>query len=235
MTTARDICNSILRKLHILGQGQVKGADELNIVLDNVNDMLATWSVEGSLVYTESSDTFSLTSGKQKYTIGTGQDFESPRMLKIRSAYVSQGGTDYSLKDYDQKDFSRISQKASLGIPDVYYFNGGYPSPEISFYPVPSGALTVTLNSIKPLSSFSTLDTVYEIPPEYKSAIIYNGAMWCAADYEREPTRSVSRLANSTKKALKVQNMSNDRFTSCLGVPGSANRVRQDSNIYRGW
>ena len=233
-TTARDICKAIMRKLHVLGQGQSVTDGELNDVLENVNDMLASWSVEGSLVYTESSDTFNLVSGQASYTVGTSQDFNTDRILNITSAYVTQGNTDYSLTDYDQAQYARISVKTTQGIPEVYYYNADYPIADLTLYPIPTGATTITLNSEKELTGFSDLDTVYALPPEYKAAIIYNGAVHVSSEYEKEPTPSVYRLASRSKKAIETQNQKNNRYISCLGVPEAENQ-KNDYDILRGF
>lgn len=234
MTTARDICNSVLRKLHVLGQGQIVPDQELNDVLQNINNMLATWSAEGNLVYTHSSDTFSLTGGKSTYTVGSGQDFDTDRILDIKSAYVSQGAVDYSLKSYSQDEYAGITQKADGGIPDVYYYDGNFPTANISLYPVPNGVTTLTINSVKELTGFASLDTDYALPPEYESAIIYNAAVWTAPEYEKEPTRAVYNLANRTKSAIKSQVKRNDVIVSSLDVPYAEGNNTLD-NIYRGY
>lgn len=234
MTTARDICKSVLRKLHVLGQGQSVSDNELNDVLENINDMLASWSVEGNLVYTESSDTFNLVTGKASYTVGTGQDFDTGRILNITSAYVTQGSTDYTLTDYDQAQYAGINVKTIQGIPEVYYFNSDFPVGDLTFYPVPASVSTVTVNSEKELTSFVDLDTVYAMPPEYKAAIVYNAVIWCAAEYEKEPLRSVINLANRTKKAIETQNARNNRYISTIDVPASGSR-RNEHDILRGF
>lgn len=234
MTTARDICNSILRKLHVLGRGQIIPDDQLNDVLNNINNMLATWSIEGSLVYTQSSETFSLTSGQATYTIGSGQDFDTTRILDIVSAFTSQGETDYPLQSYNQTQYNYIENKNIGGIPEVYYFDGGYSVSNISLFPVPSGVTTITLNTKKQLDGFVDLDTVYALPPEYEAAIIYNAAIWIAPEYEKEPTRGVINIANRTKKAIETQNRRNDRKISYLNVPAAENQ-RYEGDILRGY
>lgn len=233
MTTARDICKAVLRKLHVLGQGHSVPNDELNDVLRNINDMLATWSVEGNLVFTEDSNTFPLTSAAT-YTIGSGQDFDTDRMLHITSAYVTQGQTDYTLESYDQAEYAMISNKTLSGIPQIFYYDENYPVANISFYPVPTSVTSVTLNTEKPLTSFADLDTVYALPPEYRAAIIYNAAVWVAPEYEKEPTRSVVRIANRTKKAVQSQNARNNKNISYLGIPPSESYT-YTSDILRGY
>lgn len=234
MVTARDICKSILRKLHVLGQGQSVSNDELNDVLSNVNNMLSVWSVEGNLVYTETSETFNLVTGQASYSIGTSQDFNTSRILDITSAYVTNSATDYILSSYDQAQYAAITNKTIGGIPEIYYFDGDYPVSNIKLYPVPSGVSTITLNTQKQLTGFADLDTVYALPEEYGAGIIFNGCIWVGPDYEKEPTPSVMKLANRTKKAIETQNRRNNRAVSTLGVPQSEEQSN-NYDIFRGF
>jgi len=233
MTTARVIVEAVLRKLSKLGTGESLDANEANDVLESLNDMLAVWSVEGNLIYTETSETFPLVSGTASYEIGSGGDFNTTRPVDVTSVYITLGTTDYILNEYGQTDYAQITNKSITGTPEIYYYNDGYPLATITLYPVPTAG-TITINSFKPLTAFTDLNTVFSLKPEYKAALVYNGAIWMASEYEMEPPLQVVRIANRTKKALTVSNARNDLITSNLGVPKSEND-RYDQDILRGY
>lgn len=231
--TARDIVTDILRKIHVLGAGASLDETEANDVLSTVNDMLATWSVQGNLVFTETEETFNLVNGQAAYTIGSGGDFNTTRPVKITSAYISIGDTDYPLVSYEQAEYSAIADKEVTGTPDIYYYDADFPLATIKLYPVPSGVDTITINSEKPLTGFTDLDTVYALPPEYRSAIVYNGAVWVAPEYEREASMTVKKLATQTKTAVKTQNAKNNKNSSVVDAPQQSGTTT--GNVYRGY
>jgi hypothetical protein len=232
MTTARDLIKDALRKIHVLGKGQSLDDDEADDALRLLNSMLAMWSVQGDLVFTSSKETFSLT-GAGTYTIGSGLDFSTVAPLYITSAYVTTGSTDYDLHRIDDTEYSAISQKTiASSIPEYYYYDGN-PTARIYLYPVDSGATSITINSVKPLTSFATLDTVYDMPAEYEIAIVYNLAVLIAPEYEKEPAFIVSRTANRSLEGIRAQNNRNNKRLASLG--GIPTRGQTEGNIYEGY
>lgn len=219
MTTALDLIKSSLRKIHVLGTGATLPNEEAADALSALNNMLASWSVEGDLVFTETIETFNLTNGQYEYTIGTGGDFNTVRPIKIVSAYVTQDSTDYPLKPMDWKQYSELSDKDLESIPDRFYYNADYPLGKIRLFPAPTGVTSITVYSEKPLSSLPTLTTVISLPSEYEAAIIYNLAIWLAPEYEREASMDVRDIAQETKAVVMAQNNRNERNLSRVNVP----------------
>ena len=76
MVTARKIINSAFRKIHVLGVGSTLSAEEANDALDTLNAMLASWSAEGDLIFTETVEEFPCTEA-ETYTMGVGGDFDT--------------------------------------------------------------------------------------------------------------------------------------------------------------
>jgi hypothetical protein len=233
MATALDIIKSSLRKIHVLGAGAPLSNEEASDALSTLNAMLSTWSAEGSLIYTESKETFN-TTGAASYTIGSGADFDTVRPLYFSAVYVTQGNIDYPLNQIDNQQYARIAQKDLGSIPEVYYYDAGFPTATLFLYPAPTSTSTVTLYSFKPLTSFTNLTTDFSMPEEYRAALEYNLAEWIAPEYEREASPSVKKIAKQTKDAVIGQNRRNENFISTIDVP--ADRSNKDSgNIYGGW
>jgi hypothetical protein len=231
MTTARDIIKDMLRKIHVLGKGSSLDDDEAQDALGTLNQMLSSWSVQGGYVFTETKETFNLGSAAS-YTIGSGADFNTSRPLKITSMYTTSGSIDYPVLQISNTDYSYISSKNTAGSdPYYFYYDANYPTGTIYFYPKPTGG-TVTINSLKQLTAFSTLDTAYNLPPEYEAALVYNGAVWIAPEYEREANMTVQRIAKQTKNNVLIQNSQKDYYTSKIDVPS---RDRVKGNIFEGY
>lgn len=231
MTTARNIIKDALRKIQILGKGSSLDASEADDALQTLNDMLATWSAEGDMIFTETKETFSLSSS-ESHTIGAGADFDTTRPLYISAAFVSQGDIDYSLEEIDNQSYASITQKDLGNIPEVFYYDAGYPTATIYLYPKPTSVSSITLYSFKPLSTFSDLDTVFAMPAEYRTALVHNLAVWIAPEYEREASPTIQRIAADAKDAVMAQNKRNEMFLSPIDIP---TRRQMLNNIYEGY
>lgn len=221
ITTARDLVKASLRKISALGVGQSLSAEEAQDALDELNNMLSDWSVEGDLIFTETKETFNLTDNKTTYTIGLGQDFDTTKFINISAAYVTSSGSDYSLMPISRDEYAKKTQKDIGSIPDEFYYDDNYPIANIYLYPTPVNTQSITIYSDKQLTEFASLDTSYAFPAYYRSAIIYNLAMRIAPEYEKEPSATVQREAAKTKKNIKVQNTRNNVYLSQMNVPAS--------------
>lgn len=231
MTTARDIVKASLRHIAVLGTGSSLDATEANDALSLLNAMLASWSAEGDMLFVETKEKFNLTTA-DIYTIGTGGDFNTTRPISINSAYVTQGNTDYYLTEYNNEQYSNLAFKGTTGgIPDVYYYDGDYPLAKIYIYPKPSGVTTITLNSVKQLSEFTSLDTVFNLPKEYLLALEYNLSVMIAPQYEKEASMTVKQVANSSKKTVQAQIKKRNYPKAKIDVP---QRDTNNFNIYSG-
>jgi hypothetical protein len=216
MAKARDIIKAALRKIEVLGSGKDLSAEDASDGLEALNGMISAWSVEGAMIYTETKETFNLTSNKGSYTIGSGGDFDTTRPTKIDAAYVRHGGVDYPLTIEGKNDYSIISDKESTGIPSKLYYDENYPLGNIYLWPVPSGSMEITLVTEKPLSEFSSLNTEFAMPPEYKRALIFNLAVEISPEYGRTPHPNVSAIARTSKSVVKTQNRRNDKKTVAI-------------------
>lgn len=229
MTTARDIVKAALRKIHVLGQGASLSGELADNGFKALNRMIATWSVQGNMIYSEQFETFPLVGGQSTYTLGAGGDFDTTRVTRISSAYVTQGQTDYIMTRWDKDDYASIPQKdLNGGIPRIFYFDAGFPLSTIRLYHTPGGVSTITLVDETILDQFTDLDTEFSMPPEYEDALIYNLALRMAPEYEREPSRSVRQIAYETKAAVKIQNSKNDKHRSSIDVPSRSRGYRSD-------
>ncbi len=233
MTTARDIIEASLRKLHVLGKGSALDNDEAQDALEALNDMLSIWSAEGDLIFTESKETFSVSGAQEFYTIGTGGDFGTVRPLYLSYVYTSTGEVDYPAQRMDNQQYGAITQKNIGSIPQYFYYDAGFPLARLYLYPTPSAVQSVTLHSFKPLAKFESLNTEFNMPAEYKAALVYNLAVWLSDEYEIQPSANVMRLAHHTKDVVEAQNKRNEFFTSSVDVP--ADRSRPSGNICEGW
>ena len=139
------------------------------------------------------------------------------------------------MKRYDVRQYSGLSDKTTGSIPEIFYYDGNYPTATIFLYPVPSSVNTITLYSKKALTQFASLDSTLILPPEYETALVYNLAVWVAPEYEREPSRQVQKIAAKSLMAVERQNLRNTSVNiSTITVPRPENQDG-DYNVLRGY
>lgn len=205
MTTARDIITKALQKNGVLTSNDGLSGDEVVDGLFNLNAMLESWANDSLLCYATVLESFDLVSGQADYTIGTGGDFDTARPMKILSAFIRQGETDYPLSIVNAVDYDNLAEykEITTGIPEAITLNGGFPLNTITFYYVPSGGLKFFLRSEKYLTNIPTLDTVIQFPVGWVKALIDNLAIEEAPNYGQPLTESLVMSANKSIGAIK--------------------------------
>lgn len=232
MSSAQSIIEEALRKIQVLGAGSSLDATEAQQSLVTLNDMLASFSAEGAMIFQETKETFTLVSGQASYTIAAAGDFATTAPLYITAAYITQGDTDYPLSSVDERQYANIVQKdIQSSVPDCFYYDANYPTANIYLYPVPSTG-TITLYSRKYLTAFTGLTDTFAMPAQYRAMLVHNLAIWLAPEYEREASPTVRRIAAKTKKTVMVQNDRNEDYVSEItGLPSRT----ESGNIYTGY
>lgn len=232
MTTARNIIERAHKKIHVLGVGQNLGATEAQDALNDLNDLMASLSVETGVIYNQARETFNLT-GAISYTIGTGGDFNTDRPAYIDSVFItSTGGNDYDLISEDVRRYDERYDKDFKGIAENYYYASDYPLGKIYLYPVPDASYTITISSHKPLTSFASLDAVYAFPPEYKRMLINGLAIERAPNYEKEASPAVMKAYRESKHNVKIAAQRSQEYLSDNAIRDIG---RGHFDIYRGW
>lgn len=209
--TGRDLLTASLRLIGALAPGEPIQAQEATDGLAAINRMIDSWSNEDLLIYSNTRESFPLTPGVQTYTIGVGGTFNTSNPQRFTS--VMLGITSVSptlevpLRILSESEWSMIPEKGlSSSICTDVYFDGAYPLENINIYPIPTVANTLVIYSLKPLSTITTLDTVFTLPPGYERALVFNGAVELAPEYGRAITEIVMSTATESKSVLKRMN-----------------------------
>jgi len=200
MTTALDLITRSLKDLSVLDSIETPSADQAADGLVFLNDLISAWSNEGCMVYTQTPNVLTLT-GSQAYTVGSGGTFNTPRPIVPIYAYYALSGVDYPVEIITGEQYSRITYKASGGIPTCIAFNTDVPLSTMYIYPVPStGTLVVVSQS--PMTGLATLTTVLAFPNGYERAFRLS------LDVEMMPTygafnQQLVAMAEDAKAAIK--------------------------------
>ena len=230
--TARQIVLKSLRKIHVIGQGQTLEAEQENDAFSDLNEMLALMSADGFVIPYITQESFSVTSGTQSYSIGSGATWDTDRPVDIKGGYIRSGGSDYYLKPMGRRDFNSISLKGSTGIPEQFYYRDGYPNGTVYFDYTPSISGTVYLELEKPLGSISSLTSTISLPPEYHEFIWSNLCIRLAPEYETQVPTEVAVLAEKSESIIKRRNFA-DRIPTAQFDAILTTKQRFD--IENGW
>lgn len=206
MATVLDLIEGSLRLIEELGAGQTASSEDANDAFYALNSMLETWSIEGDLVYTETTETFTLTANDGSYTMGSGGDFNTARPIRLLAAVLKNGNNETPLSIYNIDQWAAIPDKTIAGIPSVIYMDNNFATANINLYPVPSTTYSLVLYTEKPLTAFTSTGQTLSLPPGYERALRYNLAVEIAPEYGKEAKPSVMSAAVESKNLVKNQN-----------------------------
>ena len=219
MATANDIIRGSLRLLGAISSGEDPSSAETSDGLSTLNELIESWSNESLMIFSDTEDLFDLVVGQQSYTWGSGGDFSTTRPLKILkvSLKIVTQTPNYELpiSIYNLEQWRNLIQKdISTSLPSVCYYDESYPLGTLSFYPKPSVANKVIINSKKLLTSFASSTDSVELPPGYVRALKYNLAIDLSSEYGQEPSNTVMSIANESKASIKRLNIRNEQLVS---------------------
>jgi hypothetical protein len=207
MTTAQDIVNGAIKKIGVLRKNESPTADESVDALNVLNDLLASWSNDSLLCYATITDAAMPISPAASYLIGVGQTLNTVRPMWIKAANTTIGGLDYAMQIVPEEEFQLqiIQKNVTSNIPLYLTYNNAYPYGTIKLWPQVSPNSTLTLMSEKLIASFTSLTSIFDMPPGWSHALKLNLATHLYSDYNLPPDALVVQHAKEAKGALKKQ------------------------------
>lgn len=209
MATALDIIKGAMRDIGAIAAGEAPSGSESTDALEALNDMLEDWSNDGLLIYENAIENFTLTSGTNNYSIGSGATFDTvrPELIKDATIKLSAADSEIPMKVLNIEEWSRIQLKSIQStLPQLLFYNPTFPNGTIYLYPTPSAASVLTLYTKKPLSSFATTGTTVTLPMGYKRALRKNLAIELADEFGASISQNLMMLATQSKAWIKRKN-----------------------------
>lgn len=196
-----------MRLIGAIATGETPSADELSDGLSTLNDLLDSWSNEGLLIYSVTRETFPLTQGQSRYSIGVGGDFDTSRPQKIQEATILSSGNELPLNILNVQEYAAISIKTTTSnIPSDIYLEGTFPLNYLNLYPTPSSADSLVLYSLKPLSKYTLSSDTVSLPPGYARALRYNLALELSPEYGKPLNELIISVAQESKASIQRYN-----------------------------
>lgn len=214
MTTARDIITLALYDAGIFGQDQTPNASDINNGLTRLNDMLSQWNTNRWLIY-HLKDLSIACTGAVYYTIGPGADIDvTPRPDRLEDGcFIRQvtppqpNSPDWPLKLIQSREaYNNIRLKQLGSFPQYVFMDTDYPTGKVYPWPLPSNLYSLHILVKDPLQSFSSLNTVYNMPAPYLRAIRFNLQEELLVAYKLPPDEKLSGMARGALNNIRDQN-----------------------------
>jgi len=211
MATANRIIRQALGKLGLVSPGEsVKPGDAADCLIA-LNTMLDQWRVESLFAVSTATVTAALPANTSSMTIGpTGDIVVASRPIRLEpGCFFTSGNLDYPIETgLTEAEYNSILLKEAGGLgPDVAFYDPAWPNGTISFFPQASSAVTLSLIVLTQLSAFPDLTTEISLAPGYEAALVFSLAEYVAADFEREPPRTVTRNAALFRNSIRRVNV----------------------------
>ena len=227
VSTVGDLITLALKDCGVIGVGQSPLAEDSNDALSRLNMMLSMWNRRRWLVY-NLVDTYLQSTGALSYTVGPGGDFNIARPATVNAAFArlnpgasgqpSASSVDYALESIDaREDWNKIQVKGIASFPYYYFYDSGYPTGTIYFWPVAQNTYELHITTIDPIGQFTGLTQVINLPPEYFEALLYNLVQRLRVAYRMQPDEEINGLARAALQTIRTANTQVPR----LSVPNT--------------
>jgi len=210
--TVRDIVTDALLELGVIAAGEVATDADAQLGLSSLNDLMDQWAAERLQIYALVRTTWTIVSGTQEYTVGTGGDVNIARPIYIDHINFVDTDPDpdieYQLSHLTEDAWSRVPIKALTSpFPTAWYYDSAYPLATLSLWPVPTDTgLQGAIYANTAVSEFASLATSVALPPGYRRMLIKSVAVDMASSFERQADPSLIMAALEAKSVVKRSN-----------------------------
>lgn len=226
--TVLDLITEALEEIGASAAGEPLTTDDQAKALAVLKRLVLSSNINRGNIATLRIDNWTLTNGKQKYTIGIDPaaapivaDFVAVRPIRIERANVllSAGGTTVRrkldlLEDYQwaAKAFQNINS-----IPLELYNDAAYPLSTYYFYPIPDQNYVIETYTWQEFAQAAVTD-VLAIPPGYYEYWMYSAAIRLCGPFGRTPGPTTVEMYNQVRGDVMALNTPSPRIRSDSGL-----------------
>ncbi len=211
MSTVLDIINLAHQDLGDFAPGETLSPSEQDTGLKVLNMMWSSWSCDKTSCFTETHATYALQAGQNSYTLGVGGSFSTgvrPERVTSWSAnynngFIKTGGVALSFDEFNAQ--ARETLGSTSAIPAILGSDSSSPLLGIRVHPMPNTSSAIELTYWLPLTQFTGLTQVIDLPPGYEAALHFNLAVALYPQYERAGGMSQALAANAASSKALIQ------------------------------
>jgi hypothetical protein len=250
MATIGDVITASLQDLGLVSASESPSADDSALALSRVNDWIDGLATQNLTVYTNARTTWTITSGKTSYTVGTGGDVSCTRPI-APTDILNIGYQDTSVspvqeyllgRPLTEDGYAALTPKSlTATYPQYWYYNPTFASSlgTLTPWPVPtSSTLQGVIYTPVPVTEFTGLTDTILLPPGYRRYYRTSLALELAPSFSVVPSPGLQQIANEAATEVKRSNqrlmdLSLDRVTWIGGDIGlSLGRSRFDTGNF---
>jgi len=241
--SALDLITDALRELELLGARATPSAEDAQLGLLRLNQMLGSWATQRLTIPGVVRDLHPLVNGKASYTIGPGAaDWNQPRPQWIQNAglvNLSASGVETPLDVLTADRWAAVNIKPQTNnLPWAIYDDRAEPTGTITVFPTlqSAGSLQLALYIPVALQRYPDLSTQVGLGDGYEAAISRNLAVQLARPFGRPLTPDLLAEAAARLADVKRTNVDRTELTvdpAFCGRPLGGYDIYSDT--YRGW
>ncbi len=211
--TLGQLGTDALSELGILAAGETMSAADGALVVRVANRLVDLWAAKRLMIYSpQLVTTWTMVSGTQNYTVGTGGTVNVARPDLINDIRFKDTAptpnVEYPLRKYTDEDWQRVTLKTMQAVfPLAWYYNPTYPTGTLTFWPVPtSGTLQGQLYAPSAISAFTDTNTSIDLPPGYREALVTNLAVMLAPSFTTAAKPQTVQMAEDALRTIMAVN-----------------------------
>jgi hypothetical protein len=228
---ASDLITEALEEIGAITAGDplttVDGAKGLAVL----NRLILSTNINRGNIFSQRVDIYTLTNGKQNYTIGVDpagiltSDLTGVRPLGLSQVnlLMPSGGNTVRRKIdiLTTAQWSAKTLTSVTGLPIEIYNDGGNPQSLWSFYQIPDRAWQIEAYTWQQFAALAALTTAIQCPPGYYEFWLYSLAVRLFAPFGRPPNPATVALLAQAKEDVQSLNAPSPR-QACDGDHASS-------------
>lgn len=233
--TVRDLLSASLTEIGVLAAGEVMTAADSSLGLAALNRWIDAQAADRLQMYEETRTVWTIVSGDENYTVGTGGDVNRARPVYVSRVQFQDTNltptTEFPLSTLTDDSYAAITMKDQESTyPQCYWYNPTFPLATLIFWPVPtSGTLEGVMYAPTAVAEFANLSTSVSLPPGYQQMIVKCMAVELAPSYEVQPN---PLLLKQAQDSLITVQRANKRLSDLSLDQGA---VIQGGSRWGGW
>jgi hypothetical protein len=241
MATVNEIITSALIEIGAFDPVETVPAADAAFCLGRFQQQIDAWSADRLTIAVTNRVTFSLLSGTNTYTLGTGGQINTARPVWISGAnYVVPGtspAVESPLGQMDEDSYRSLSIKEQTSaLPQQFYYRATTALGTLFFWPTVTQNVTIALYLPQGVDQPTALTASMIGPPGYQEAFMYQLALRLCTPYSRPVPPLLPKMAAEAYARMKSPNVA----PGLLGVdralvPGSGGAYNILSDNSTGW
>ena len=205
--TAGDIIDGALRLIGVLAASQTAAAEDAQLGLESLAELMANWGSENLLVPSIANESFSLVIDQIAYVVGPGAaGLDTVRPENVLSVYITDTTVDYYCQLIGQGEYALLDKSTTHERPKKVWINYSAPTTTFTFWPKPDATDTANIVSTKqitePTSLTDTMVTTCGVPRTYHNAFKFNLAEQLAPFFGKEAPATIMKIAAREKLTI---------------------------------